>query len=406
MTPQQHQSHVHHYVPQWYQKRFLQVGQTQFHYLDLHPDTLVTGKASYTRRALLRWGPSRCFFKDDLYSLKLGNWTSDQIERTFFGDIDRNGRDAVKVFGDYNGYSDRVYEVFRALPAYMDAQRIRTPKGLDRLRSLTDVRDQNATLLLMQQVFQYHTTMWTEGVWEIVRARQSPTKFLLTDEPVTLFNRRLFPSESVYPGGVELDKVGTRTIFPLGLDSCLIISHTQLARNPRASPTSARENARSYSTTLRYLLDTQFGRELEEDEVIRINFILKTRATRYVAAVEEEWLFPEERASTTDWAKLDDDWFLFPNLYKIRFSTGIVAGFKDGSKFASDEYGRSPRHAKYQDEVLRNKEREAHDRTRDEWAKKRYGRSVAHIDDPSRGDAINDRFMKEYLQHEGMLPPD
>src|ERR1700722_488825 len=227
MTPQQHQSHVHHYVPQWYQKRFLQVGQTQFHYLDLHPDTLVTGKASYTRRALLRWGPSRCFFKDDLYSLKLGNWTSDQIERTFFGDIDRNGRDAVKVFGDYNGYSDRVYEVFRALPAYMDAQRIRTPKGLDRLRSLTDVRDQNATLLLMQQVFQYHTTMWTEGVWEIVRARQSPTKFLLTDEPVTLFNRRLFPSESVYPGGVELDKVGTRTIFPLGLDSCLIISHTQ-----------------------------------------------------------------------------------------------------------------------------------------------------------------------------------
>jgi len=76
-------------------------------------------------------------------------------------------------------------------------------------------------------------------------------------------------------------------------------------------------------------LDTQFGRELEEDEVIRVNFILKARATRYLAAAKEEWLYPEQRASTTNWAKLDDDWFLLPNLYKIRFSRGIVAGFRD-----------------------------------------------------------------------------
>jgi hypothetical protein len=46
---------------------------------------------------------------------------------------------------------------------------------------------------------------------------------------------------------------------------------------------------------MKNLLDTQFGRELEEDEVLRINYILKRRATRYIAAAEEEWLYPEKR---------------------------------------------------------------------------------------------------------------
>jgi hypothetical protein len=46
--------------------------------------------------------------------------------------------------------------------------------------------------------------------------------------------------------------------------------------------------------------------------VLRTNYILKRRATRYVAAAEEEWLYPERRVSTTDWPQLDDDWFLFP----------------------------------------------------------------------------------------------
>jgi hypothetical protein len=331
------QAHLHHFVPQWYQKRFLQSGQTKFRYLDLHPDTVVNGKVRYQRRSLLHWGPARCFYKGDLYTLRLGNWTTDQIEKRFFGEIDNRGRKAVQLFGVYSGPRDEVGQAFQDLTVYMDAQRFRTPRGLDWIRKSADLRDQSQTLVFMQQVFQLHTTMWTEGVWEIARARHSPTKFIVTDEPVALFNRRIFPGECPYPGGFDLDQVGTRTLFPLGLDSCLVITHTQLVRNPCINPNEPRANPRAYQPTMRYLLDIQFGRELEQDEVLRINFILKKLATRYIAAVEEEWLYPERRASTTEWPKLDNDWFLFPHLYKVPFTTGIVVGYKNGSRWAQDE---------------------------------------------------------------------
>jgi len=399
----QPQAHVHHYVPQWYQRRFLQPGQTKFRYLDLHPDTVIKGKVRYQRRAMLHWGPARCFYKDDLYTLKLRNWTTDQIEKRFFGEIDNRGHKAVELFGNYNGYCEGVGQAFRHLTPYMDAQRFRTPRGLDWIKKKADLRDHGQTLVLMEQIFQLHATMWTEGVWEIARARQSPTKFIVTDEPVTFFNRRIFPGEAAYPGGFELDQTGTRTLFPLGLDSCLIITHTQLARNPWINPNESRVNARSYGTTMKYLLDIQFGRELEEDEVLRINFILKKRAIRHIAAAEEEWLFPERCASTTDWSKLDNDWFLFPHLYKVPFTTGMLAGFNNGTRWAQDEYGRRPNNPTYNDEKLRDKERETHRRAQREWAKKRSGRSAAHID-KFEHDGVYDKLMQDYLG--GKIDPD
>lgn len=274
------QAHVHHYVAQWYQRRFLQPDQTKYYYLDLQPDTVVSRTKTYQRRALLHWGTANCFCKDDLYTVKLGNWTTDQIEKRFFGDIDNRGKKAVDVFGDHTGSFKGQGESFRNLMPYMDAQRIRTPRGLDQLKQQADFRDHNVTLAAMQQLFQFHTTMWVEAVWEVARANQSVTKFIVTDEPVTFFNRRVFPRECPYPGGVELDQIGTRTLFPLGLNSCLIITQTQLVRNPRVNPTTLRANARAFQPTIKHLTDIQFGRELLEDEVLRINFILKTRATR------------------------------------------------------------------------------------------------------------------------------
>src|SRR5262249_2506592 len=58
---------------------------------------------------------------------------------------------------------------------YMSAQRFRTRRGLDYLQRVTNVRNSNVVLAFMQRVFQANGTMWTEGVWEFVRARQSPT---------------------------------------------------------------------------------------------------------------------------------------------------------------------------------------------------------------------------------------
>jgi hypothetical protein len=47
-------------------------------------------------------------------------------------------------------------------------------------------------------------------------------------------------------------------------------------------------HARSFAPTMKRLLSIHFGWELEEDDVLRINFILTYRATRCFADAEEE----------------------------------------------------------------------------------------------------------------------
>ena len=71
-----------------------------------------------------------------------------------------------------------------------------------------------------------------------------------------------------------------------------------------------------------------------------------------------------------DWAKLDDDWFLFPNLWKVPFTAEIIMGFEGGGAWGMDEYGRQPGNPNYKD-------RERHDKgswvtcqnAKLEWAK-------------------------------------
>ena len=390
------QSHVHHYVLRWYQRKFLKAGQSKFFYLDLHPGVVYSNGVGHERKQILRWGPDSCFYKDDLYTLNVGSLSSDQIEKRFFGAIDDHGRRAVNVFANYDGFhSMEGPDSFHYLVEYMDAQRFRTPRGLDWARKTLHLPNHARTLVLMQRIFQLNTTMWAEGVWEIVRARQSPTKFIVTDDPVTFFNRRAFPRAKRYPDDVGLERAGTRTIFPLSIDSCLIITHLQLTRDPQMDPLSLRPNARSYQQAVRSMLETQFGRELEEDEVLRINLILKKRATRYIAAAQEEWLFPERRIST-GWAKLDD-WFLFPHLWKIPFTTKIIMGYTSGPPLVLDAQGRTPAHRGFEDKAQHDRDSETRVVAQKEWAKKRAGRSRAHVDNHSREDVVGDKLMDEFL---------
>ena len=393
------QAHAHHYVPQWYQKRFLKTGKTKYLYLDLHPEKVVGNGFKYERRSLFQRGPKMCFCEHDLYTLKFDNLTTDEIEKNFFGDIDSLGRNAVALFSDYHTFKGVHPDQFRFLTGYMGAQRFRTPKGLDYLKEQTQLPDKNAVLALMQNIFEAHVTMWTEGVWEIVRARKSATKFIVSDNPVTFYNRAIFPHFHEYPDDVGLHEVGTRTLFPLGSDSCLIITHVELTRNPRTNPSRPRTNARNFGRTMKYILETQFGRELEEDEVLRINFILKKRAARYIAAAQEEWLFPERNVSTRKWTELDDDWFLLPNMYKVPFGGGILAGSRGGPTFTMDEYGRNPSHPGYKDKSQHEKEWITFNQAKKEWAKKRRGRSLAQVETGSgKLDDFSDRVMFEDLQ--------
>jgi hypothetical protein len=361
------------------------------------------------------------------------------MERMFFGDVDRLGMASVTDMAEFAGIGTLSGpDAFRNLPAYMGAQRFRTPRGLDEVkiiasredlspigevyvstrryrlpRELYEMRarqaslapdDPNNVLAALTGIFQSYSTMWMEGVWEIVRARQSKTKFIVTDNPVTFYCRSMFPSEWAYPNDCNLKQIGTRTIFALGLDSCLILTHLQLARHPKATPTEYRANARYYDYTVKHLGDIQFGRELEEDEVVRINYILKKRATRYIAAAEKEWLYPERHASTTNWAELDDDWFLLPHLWKVGFTSQIAMG-GDGWAWSMDEYGRHPGNPQYQDKGRHALDWVLHEASKREWAKKRIGKSAAMIDEMRRGGGnFEDKLVRKFLEGEGLLP--
>jgi hypothetical protein len=267
------QAHAHHYVPQWYQKRFLTPGKTNFFYLDLYPEIVSWTCGSHRRKAVRRLGPGACFYKDDMYALKFGGQTTDAMEGKFFGSIDQIGCAAVQHFANYAGFDKDTPGMYQALLMYMGAQRFRTPRGLDEIKkraeqSGLDPNDPNTPLLALHEIFQAYTTMWGEAVWEIVRARQSATKFIVSDDPVTFYCKVVFPSEWNYPNDVSLKSIGSRTIFPLGIDSCLVITHLQLTRNPWNTPTEYRANARYYDQTVpRHMGDLQFGRELEEGEV-------------------------------------------------------------------------------------------------------------------------------------------
>src|SRR5580704_14975975 len=75
-----------HYIPKWYQRRFMLSGQRTYWYRDLEPKEVVQQSGhKYTRRALLRWGPDSCFAEDGLYTTKWGAEENVDIEKFFFG---------------------------------------------------------------------------------------------------------------------------------------------------------------------------------------------------------------------------------------------------------------------------------------------------------------------------------
>ena len=395
-------SHEHHYVPRWYQKRFLAPGEEKLWYLDLKPDkVLIDQRRSYTKRALFRSYPAQCFWLEDLYLLRFGKTVNDVIEKDFFGKVDDHGERSVRFFATQAINRTELNPAYQGLLQFIAAQRLRTPRGLDWLRAQAGVKEQNRVLLAMRQIFDAYNAMWMEGTWEIVSAQNSATKFIISDDPVTFFNRKIYPGETAYPGGDDFPKVGTRTIFPLGPDFCLIITHLQLIRNPWCKPLDTRVNARLFGTTAAYLVGIQHGRELGEIEVTRINYILKKHATKHIAAGREAYLYPENILGKVEWSKLDDDWFLLPNVWKVHFTTSIMA-----RGLAIDEYGRDPRHPDYQDKRRREKEHDTFEAAKREWAKRRLGKPLAQTLDVGHENEFYDRLVREHLKQEGLLPRD
>ena len=339
-------------MPEWYQYRFLpdDLKEKKFYYLDLNPETVFSKGHTYKRKAILRWGADNCFYESDLYKTKFGGWESTEIEEKFFGKIDSSGRSAIEYFATFQHPSAKK-EAFYALLLYLSTQKLRTPKGLAYLSHLTKLNDKNLVLFKMQELQQIFCALWTECIWSIADASNSETKFIVSDHPVTVYNKGCFPASQWCRGFKDPDiwHFGTHTLFPLSSDKLLILTNLSWVRNPYENPLKSRPNPNLFRDTIFNFMQIQTGRMLSDVEVNEINFIIKKRAYRYIAAAKKEWLYPEEKISTYYWDKLGNGYLLMPDPRSVSFSSEIIIGYNNNLSDRFDEYGRKPWQSSYND---------------------------------------------------------
>jgi hypothetical protein len=329
-----------HYVAQWYQEGFFENGRNTLDYLDLTPErkTLDDGRV-ITGRALFDSPTSRAFRQMDLYSTFFGTSINDEIERRLFGDIDTKGANAVRAFAGTD--VGEWHRHFQTLFEYIDIQKIRTPKGLDWLKAQYPALTQNDLMYEMQGIRMMHCTIWTEGVREIVSAEDSDVRFIVTDHPVTIYNYAAPPRAPAcaYPHDPAIALRASQTIFPLNRLFCLVLTNLEYARDPSTSPLAKRTSARNYRNSLARTDAFIRTRKLTGEEVSRVNFILKARARRYIAAGRPEWLYPEKTLSGS-WEDLratlqppeDELWHFGGEMY-VKYDSGHV--------HYQDEFGRT-----------------------------------------------------------------
>lgn len=392
-----------HYVPEWYQKRFIPRNQVnrELYRLDLKPGYFVDPRGvSHPRRAVRRLGFRYCFAETDLYTTRFGLNESTDIEERFFGKIDNNGRRAVSYFTDFS-HPAVDWEAFEDLMLYMSTQKLRTPKGLGWLGMKAQTNDRQQILQLMLKFQRLHCAIWSECVWLIADASQSETKFIVSDHPVTVYNRRCGPRSAWCRGFDDPDIRfhATHTLFPLSLDRILLLTNLSWVRNPYQSETRLRPNPNPFRTAIFNFPNIQTLRHLSEQEVREINFIMKSRAFRYIAAAKEEWLYPEEHVSKSDWARFGGGYLLMPDPRAIHLGGEVIFGFGDGTATSFDEYGRRPWERHYGLEGKSLIEGESLRRFQGEFARIhgpwRRGRTfqLAQLDDERDGEELHQYYL-------------
>ncbi|WP_349366797.1 MAG: DUF4238 domain-containing protein [Nitratireductor rhodophyticola] len=366
--PNQQYRH-NHYVPEWYQRRFMLPGQHKYWYLDLKPERQTSGGVTFTRRDRLHWGPERCFAQNDLYTTQWGDIVNTEIEQFFFGSLDSEGKKAAEYFGGFKHPSANG-AMLETLISYMSAQKLRTPKGLATLQSMTRLGNRNLTLMLLQHMRNIYCAIWTECVWQIADATDSPTKFIISDHPVTVYNRECFPMSRWCRDHNDPDIRchATHTYFPLSLDRVLTLTNLSWVRNPYQDALDFRPNSRYFRQPIFNFRAIQTDRILSEQEVREINWVTKQRAYRYVAAAEKEWLYPERYLNNPHWRKLGGGYLFMPDPRHIHMGGEILIGYESGKSDAFSEYGHKPWDRDYKNEKRDRKDGAALERFQAEWA--------------------------------------
>lgn len=170
-----------HYVPQWYQNRFLPENQKnrELFYLDLNPDKFTDPRGVvHLKKAVKKQGFKFCFAEEDLYTAKIGSIVSKEIETYFFGNIDNKGRGALDYFENF-AHPSVDGKAFDALMIYMSTQKLRTPKGLGWLREKAEGANKDQTLRLMLKLRQFYTVQSGQNVFGLYQMLQNQIQNLL-----------------------------------------------------------------------------------------------------------------------------------------------------------------------------------------------------------------------------------
>jgi hypothetical protein len=225
---------------------------------------------------------------------------------------------------------------------YLDVQKLRTPKGLDWVKTKYPELDQIQLMAEMQALRTIHCTLWAEGVRELVSAEDSDIKFILSDHPVTIYNYACPPDSELcaYPNDPDIALKGSHTIFPLDKNRCLILTNLEYAQDPNGTnPLEQRTNATRIRQSMVNTINFISKRKLKQDEVTKINYIIKSRSKDAIAAGKESWLYPEDRL-TCEWSELRHV-LLPPSEELYKFGGEMFAGYEDGSTYYQDEFGRT-----------------------------------------------------------------
>jgi hypothetical protein len=393
----------HHYVPQWYQKKFMLPNESELFYLDVKPGAFIDPRGvAHQKKYLWRQGSKKCFVEKDLYTEKIKSIESKDIEKYFFGKIDKYGQHAVEYLEEFTYPPKNWGDSFREMMIYMSTQKLRTPKGLMWLSSQLKTNNKYIVLRAMLDLGNTHCAIWTESVWLIADASRSETKFIISDHPVTVYNRECGPRSLRCrdANDPEIWLQGTHTIFPLSLNKILILTNLSWVRNPYQPATNLRPNPNPFRSAIAKITDIQIMRYLDEQEVREINFIIKSRSHRYIASAKEEWLYPEKFVSKSNWNKFGNGYLLMPDPRPIHWGGEIIIGHKDGTVSGYDEYGRRPWDPNYSKESNSGSEYDSLNWFKGEFANLfgpyRRGRTFEAMRlDPERDD---DKFHQHHLE--------
>lgn len=377
--------------------------QHRYWRLDLSPDVVKHAKGSYKRRDIHEWSPDSIFAEDDLYTTQWGAISNTEIEQFFFGKLDNDASRYLDYFAVFKHPSVNE-KAFQGLMTYMSVQKLRTPKGLAFLMNAGKPTEKNLTLLLLQQIQHLYCAIWTECEWLIADASGSPTKVIVSDHPVTVYNRACPPLSEYCRGYNDPDirLAATHTIFPLSLDKILILTNRNWLRNLYQKETTVRPNPTMLRPAIFNFTDIQIERMLSEDEVLMVNSIIKRRAYRYIAAAQKEWLYPEKYVSTDHWKKLGEGYLLMPEPRLEYMGGEVFIGYGKGKSDAFGVYGHKPWQKGYKDEEREKRETAALYRFKAEWAMLKGAKYTAN-NYGFGGRAIREDSEDQMLRHRELL---